>query len=169
MIRIASAALAASLALSAFGAAQSQTRSLAADVAPAKVSIDQFKGLAGDWAGPQGDAGFSGPVGGEIVGHLLVTDGKTPAGARLEELWVFRQEGDSVVMHQKLFTADLKGRQEKDDWEARKTVAIDQGHIYLDNMTVTPGADTLQLTVRTGGGQNGAPATYFTMDFKRVK
>ena len=124
--------------------------------------------FAGHRGRPASGAGFSAPVAGEIVGHLVLSDGKTPPAARLEEIWVFRQEGDSVVMHQKIFGADLKGRQEKDDWEERKVVAVEPGHIYLDNFTISTAGDTAQFVVRTGG-QNGAAPGYFTVDLKRVK
>lgn len=146
--------------------AEPQVRTLASGVAAAPAALADFKGLIGDWVGPLGAAGFSAPLGGQIVGHLvLLNDDKTP---RIEELWVIRQQGAQVVVRQKHYTPDLMDREGTNQWAERRVVAIDPGHIYLENLTWVTGGDTLRLLVQAPA-RNGAPAMRLAFSFSRVR
>ena len=148
------------------GGAQAQdVRSLGPGAAPASATLEDLRGLFGDWAGKDAAAGFSAPAVGEVVGHLLLY---TDKGPRVQEMWVFRPEGNSIVLRQKHYDPALADREEKDKWGERKLVAIDPGHVFLENLTWVTRGDSLDLYVRIAG-QNGAPPTFLTYNLKRVK
>jgi hypothetical protein len=161
------APLFAALALAAAGGAHAQDirAPLASGAAPAPATLGDFKGLVGDWVAKDGSAGFSAPAVGEIVGHLLLY---TDKGPRVQEMWVIRPDGASVLVRQKHFAPDLTQREDKDAWSERRLVAVDPGHIYLENLTFTTKGDSLDLQVRIPG-QNGAAPTLLTYSFKRAK
>ncbi len=147
-------------------AADVDIKTLAPAATPAPATLKDFKGLLGDWVGPQGAAGFSAPTGGQIVGHLsLLTPDQKPIVA---EIWIFRPEGNSVLVRQKHYNPELKDREEKDTWGERRLAAIDAGHIYLNNLTWVTGGKTLDLYVLIPG-QNGAPPNRLVFNFKRVR
>jgi len=166
-IRIACALVAAlgSMALVASGA-EVDIRTLAPTATPAAATLKDFQGLLGDWAGPMGAAGFSAPADKQIVGHLLLLNADQTA--RVEEIWIFRPEGNSVLVRQKHYNPDLKDREEKDMWGERRLAGIDAGHIYLNNLTWVTGGNTLDLYVLIPG-QNGAAPQRIVFNFKRVK
>ena len=160
------AALAALTGLALAGQAGAQeVKSLAPGAAPAPATLADFKGLVGNWAGKDGSAGFSAPMSGEIVGHLLLLMDGAP---RVQEMWVLRPDGPSVLIRQKHFAPDLSGREDKDQWAQRKLVGVDPGHIYLENLTWVTKGDTLDLYVRIGG-QNGAAPSLLSYEFHREK
>ncbi len=164
MIKLAAAVLAAVAALAGPACAQ-DIRTLAPGAAPAPATLADMKNLLGDWAGPMAAAGFSMTPDGQIVGHLEVSNGATP---RVEEIWIFRPEGGSVLVRQKHFGPDLVPREDKDTWSQRRLVAFDPGHIYLENLTWVTQGDTLTLSVRLPG-PNGGPPVVSTNVLKRVK
>lgn len=156
----------ASLALAFAGSALAQDiRSLAPGAAPGAGTLADLKGLVGNWAGKDAAAGFSAPAGGEIVGHLLLL-GDT--GPRVQEMWIFRPDGNSVTVHQKHYDPALHDREDKDKWGERKLVAVDAGHVFLENLTWETKGDTLDLHVRLPGA-NGAAPTMLNYAMKRVK
>jgi hypothetical protein len=160
------AAAAAALVLGlAGGAAAQEVRALAPGAAPAAATLADMKGLEGDWIAANGAAGFSAPVAGEIVGHLLLA---TDTGPRVQELWILRPDAGSVLVRQKHYSPDLKDREDKDAWGSRKLVAHDPGHLYFENLTFVTKGDSMDLLVRIAG-QNGAAPTMLTYNFKRVK
>jgi hypothetical protein len=158
--------VAAVIGLTVSGAARAQDiRTLADGAAPAAATLADLKPLAGDWAGPGGSAGFSAPVAGEVVGHLVLYN---DAGPRVQEIWILRPDGASVLARQKHYGADLSAREDKDQWGERRLVARDAKHLYFNNLTFTTGRDKLGLQVRIPG-QNGAAPTMLNYTFARVK
>ncbi|HTI67196.1 MAG TPA: DUF6265 family protein [Caulobacteraceae bacterium] len=154
MTRIALVAAAAWVAIG-LGAAQAQAvRSLAPGASPAPATLDDFKGLVGNWEGPFAAAAFSPAKNGQIVGHLFISNGPTP---RMQEIWIVRPEGASVLTRQKHFTPDLKDREGKDQWTERRVVAVDPGHIYLDNVTWVVTRDSLTFMTKPAGQAADAP------------
>jgi hypothetical protein len=112
-----------------------------------------------------GAAGFTSTPDNQIVGHLELSSGTAP---RVEEMWIFRPDGASVLLSQKHFGADLSEHEDKDAWSHRKLVAIDPGHIYLENLTWVTQGDVLGLLVRTVPRSGGPPVT-MTVELHRVK
>ncbi len=160
MKRLAAAALTATLLAS--GAAHAQdTRTLAAGAASPPASIDILKGMIGNWTTQTGAAGWSAPVGGEIVGHVILTDDK--GAPRVQELWIFKAEGGSIVLHQKLFDGPGQAeREDKDKFEVRRLVAIEGGKLYFENMTLEPKGDVIDLAVNR-------PIGLLKIEYKRSK
>lgn len=116
---------------------------LPAGTPPATVNLTDLEPLIGLWSGPAGFAGFSAPSGGHLVGHLVLTDDN--GVPRLTEPWVFKTEPEGVRLLYKLFTTDMKGLQEKDEWAHRWVVGKGEGFIQLDNMTLVISSNTLEL------------------------
>jgi hypothetical protein len=158
-----------------FGAAQAQTvpglapvaghaqdiRSLAPGAPAAPATLDAFKGLIGNWKGPSAAVSFSEPMNGQIVGHVVINDGAQP---RVEELWIIRPEGNSVLVRQKHFSPDLKGREDRDEWAQRRLIAFDAGHIYLENLTWFTQGDTLRVMTKPPAAQLAATPTAAGLD-----
>ena len=157
-----SIALAGAFAALGLGAAHAQdTRTLAAGAAPAQAGIEALKGMIGNWTTATGAAGWSSPVAGEIVGHVVLTDDK--GAPRVQELWIFKSEGGSLVLRQKLFDGPaLAEREDKDKFEVRRLVAIEGGKLYFENMTLAPKGDAIELWVNR-------PIGLLKVDYKRAK
>ncbi|HTI67963.1 MAG TPA: DUF6265 family protein [Caulobacteraceae bacterium] len=165
LARTAAGALA-GLVLACTGAAAAQDiRSLAQGATPAPSTLADLKGMLGDWTAKDGAAGFSAPAGGEVVGHLLLLNG---TAVRVQELWLMRAEGGSVLLRQKHYTPELKDREDKDVWGERKLIAHDAGHLYFENLTFVTKGDAMDMLVRIPGA-NGAAPTMLTFNFTRVK
>jgi hypothetical protein len=161
------------LALAAFGStavvgstAEPAVRTLAKSQVAAPAKLADFQSLVGQWVGPKAQVAFSAPMNGQIVGYLAIwNDDRSPS---IEELWVLRQEGEHVTVQQKHFGPNLKAYEEKDQWGQRGVVAIEQDHIYLDNVTWITHGNDLQLLVRIPGA-DGKAAPPFSVSFKRAK
>jgi hypothetical protein len=139
-------AIATALVLLAAAPAHAQEiRTLAPGAQPASAGIEALKGITGRWIAKEGETSFSAPVAGEIVGHVALTDAK--GAPRVEELWIFRPEGGTIRLRQKIFEGDLTERQDKDKFLERRLVAVEGGKIYFENMTITPKGDTLETVV----------------------
>ena len=143
------AALAAVFALAAAGldpARAQDTRKLAEGAAPATAAIDAMRGVIGNWTTAGGAAAWSGVVGGEIVGHIVLTDDK--GAPRVQELWIFQPEAGSLVLRQKIMDGPaLAEREAKDVFEVRHLIAVEGGKLYFENMTLSPKGDTLEMVV----------------------
>jgi hypothetical protein len=132
--------------------------------APAKLA--DFKGLVGSWISPQGALDFSDVVGGQIVGHMvLMGEDKSP---RNVELWVIRQEGEHVVVRLKHFNPDLKAGEDKDQWNERGVAGVSGNMIYLGNLTLIIGHDTLEMVARPMN-DTSSPPRLVTHSFTRAK
>lgn len=153
------------LALATGQAKAQEVRDLAPGASPAVATLADFKGLSGNWFGPTGAAGFTFTSDNQIVGHLELGDGKA---AHVEELWIFRPDGASVLLSQKHFGADLSEHEGNGVWSHRKLVAVDPGHIYLEDLTWITQGDTLTLLVRSTPRGGGPPRTA-TVVMQRVK
>ena len=139
-------AITTALTLAASGPVRAQViRTLAAGAAPAAAPIGVLSGIIGRWVAPEGESDFSAPIGGQIVGHVALTDDK--GAPRVEELWIFRPEGGTLKLRQKIFEGDLTERLEKDKFLERRLIAVEGGRIYFENMTITPKGDTLETVV----------------------
>ncbi|HTK34002.1 MAG TPA: DUF6265 family protein [Caulobacteraceae bacterium] len=148
------------------GLAQAQDiRALAPGATPAAATLDDLKGLTGEWAGAGASVGFSAPAAGEVVGHFMTYN---DTGPRAHALWIFRPEGASVLLRQKHYDPALIDREAKDKWAERRLVAIDPGHIFLEDLTWVTKGDVLDLYIRTPG-QNGGPPTVFSYALHRVR
>ncbi len=160
--------LAAVAALAAFafasGAMAQEVRTLAPGAEPAKATLADLKNISGNYAGPTAVAAFTMTTDGQIVGHLEIGDGKAP---RVEELWIFRPDGGSILVSQKHFGPALEPREDKDVWSHRKLIAVDPGHIYLEELTWVTDGDTLGLILHRPGDPAGAPLVRYSL--KRVK
>ena len=141
-------------------------RSLAPGAAPAPATLAGLKGLIGAWEGPAGSAAFTMTPDNQVVGHLEISGGG--GVARIEEIWLFRPDGNSILLNQKHFAPDLTPREALDVWAHRKLVAVDATGVYLENLTWLTQGDTLTLLVRPPAA-NGAPPTVLRSVMKRVK
>lgn len=164
MVKFAPAVLVA-LTLAAGAAKAQEVRDLSGGASPAPATLADLKGLLGNWYGPTGAAGFTMTSDNQIIGHLELGDGKA---AHVEELWIFRPDGGSVLLSQKHFGADLSEHEGNGVWSHRKLVAVDPGHIYLEDLTWITHGDALTLLVRSTPRGGGAPKTA-TVDMHRVQ
>jgi hypothetical protein len=164
MIKFAPAALIALALMTGWAQAQ-EVRDLGPGASAAPATLADFKGLLGNWVGTTAAAGFTATPDNQIVGHLALSSGGV---AKLEEMWIFRPDGASVLLSQKHFGADLSEKEDKGVWSHRKLVAIDPGHIYLEGLTWVTDGDTLSLVLATPA-RNGAPAGSVTTKLQRVK
>ncbi|HVY35267.1 MAG TPA: DUF6265 family protein [Caulobacteraceae bacterium] len=164
MIKFAPAALAAFVLMSGSARAQ-EVRDLAPGSQPAPATLADLKGLLGNWVGDTAAAGFTATPDHQVVGHLVLSSGGAP---RLDEMWVFRADGASVLLSQKHFGADLSEKEDKGVWSHRKLVAIDPGHIYLEGLTWVTDGDNLSMILGTPP-RDGAPAHSVTVKLHRVQ
>lgn len=147
-------------------AAEVEVKTLASDAPAATATLADFAGLVGNWGGPLGAAGFSAPLGGQMVGHLVLLN--PDKSTRVEELWIIRAEGAHVLVRQKHYNPALKAREDNDQWAERQVVAVDPDHIYLNNLTWVTGGHTLRLLVRIPASKTAAEQR-LDFSFKRVK
>jgi hypothetical protein len=146
--------------------APAEVRSLAAGAAPAPARLDDLKPMIGDWQGDGASAAFSPPANGQVIGHLALY---AAAGPQVNELWILRPQGDSVLLRQKHYLADLAAREDKEQWGERKLAAVDAGGVYFNNLSfIRRSADRLDLVLRMGGA-NGAAPTVLTYALHRVR
>jgi len=107
--------------------------------------------LTGRWVG-EGIGGapaqevYSAPGGGSIAGHFVQEDGE--GGVAFFEILQIAEENGSLVYRLKHFGPDLTGWEEKDEMERFPLVAIEDGALYFDGLTVRrDGADGLLAAV----------------------
>lgn len=138
------------------GAAQAQApnslapRTLTAGAQPIAAPLSALNGLVGSWVTAFGAGGWSAPVAGQIVGHIVLTDDK--GAPRIQELWMFKEEGGTLVLRQKIIEASFVEREPKDQYELRRLIARENGALYFENMTIVPKGDSFQIQVRRPGG-----------------
>jgi Domain of unknown function (DUF6265) len=147
-------------------AAEPDIRALAPGATPGAATLNDLKGLVGQWAGPQGAASFSAPIDGQIVGYLVLLSPEKKT--LITELWIFRAERGSVLVRQKHITPDLKQIEDKEQWAERALVAVDSGHVYLNNLTWITKGSSLGFEVQIPM-PNGAPPRLLSASFARVK
>jgi hypothetical protein len=142
-----------------------EVRSLAAGAAPAAATIDDMKPLLGDWVTDGAAAAFSPAIAGQIVGHLTLSMGDKPF---VEELWIIRPEGSSVLLRQKHFGADLLPLQEPPRWLERKLVAKGPHELFFEDLTFSNRAQQLVMKVKIPGGPGKEPQVV-TYSFHRPR
>jgi hypothetical protein len=101
---------------------------------PVACRLDVLRPLAGAWSARDAFAGFSVVTNDQMIGHLVLLD--DTGNLRLNELWIFKQEGDHVRLHYKLFDGALNALQDKDQWRYRYVVGAGSSHINLENITL---------------------------------
>ena len=161
-------AAAAALALVAGSAhAADDIRALAPGQAPAAATLADLKGIIGAWQGPSGSAAFTMTPDNQVIGHLEISNGN--GVARIEEIWLFRAEGASIVLSQKHFGPDMVAREPVEVWAHRKLVAVDSKGVYLENLTWVTDGDTLTLLVKPPAANGAPPPPMIRSVMKRVK
>ena len=141
-----------------------EVRSLASGAAPAAATIDDMRPLLGDWVADGAAAAFSPAIAGQIVGHLTLAMGSQPF---VEELWIIRTEGASVLLRQKHFGADLMPLQEPPRWLERKLVAKGPGELFFEDLTFIKRESQLVMKVKIPGGP-GKPPQVVSYSFHRA-
>ncbi|PEQ12063.1 hypothetical protein B2G71_13010 [Novosphingobium sp. PC22D] len=128
---------------------------------PPPAAIESLAWLAGHWEGTgiDGHAAietYSPPLAGAIVGHFVQTDAQ---GAIAFSEFVHIVEADgSLVLRLKHFDAGLKGWEEKAEVQSFPLVAIADGAVYFDGLTMRrDGENGLVSAVvfRRGDGSTG--------------
>lgn len=146
------------------GGPQSEVEVLPPGSPPVSVRLTDLQLLVGMWSGPAGVAGFSVTGDNQLVGHVVLTD--DTGAPRLIEPWIFRAEPGGVRLLYKLFTADLKGLQEKDVWAHRWVVGRSENYLQLESMTLAISETTLDI-IAIVNPQNQPPRR-LVYSFRRV-
>lgn len=138
--------------------------------APPPATVEGLDWLTGHWAGEGIDGApaqevYSAPAGGSVAGHFVQEDG-TGSVAFYEILQIAEQDG-SLVYRLKHFGADLTGWEEKADVVAFPLVAIEDGALYFDGLTLRKdGADGLISAVRVR--QSNGSVEEYVFRYRRV-
>jgi hypothetical protein len=118
---------------------------------PPPATIAGLDWLTGRWVG-EGIGGataqevYSAPAGSSIAGHFVQEDGE--GGIAFFEILQIAEENGSLVYRLKHFGPDLTGWEEKDEMERFPLVALEDGALYFDGLTVRrDGADGLLAAV----------------------
>lgn len=152
--------------LTAVPATAQDVRTAAPGTPAPRATIEDLAWLVGHWEGEglggQSFETISPPVAGQMAGHFQqVKDGKV----QFYEIYQFVPAGESLVLRLKHFNADLTGWEEKDKSVEFPLVAIEEGAVYFDGLTMRRTADGgLESFVRIGS-QNGRVASF---RFKRA-
>lgn len=129
-----------------------ETRSAPAGHGPPPASIDSLGWLVGHWSGTGigGDPAFetySPPVAGAIVGHFAQLDGE--GAIAFSEYVHIAQVGASLAFRLKHFHRDLTGWEAKDEVVSFPLVALEEGAVHFDGLTLRrEGATGLVTAVR---------------------
>ncbi|TDQ18403.1 hypothetical protein DFQ04_0202 [Algoriphagus boseongensis] len=115
----------------------SQVKQLSPEDTPGKGKVDDLHWMVGYWAGPG--------LGGEceevwmpaVDGHMVGTfrfwqDGKLV----FSEFMNLVQEGESISMKLKHFSADLTGWEEKEEWTTFKLIEMTENKAWFDGLTI---------------------------------
>lgn len=122
-----------------------------------RATLADVAWLAGHWVGPalggEAEEIWSPPRGGSMMGMYRLVKGGKPV---FYELMTLVEEGDSLTLRLKHFNPDLTGWEEKQDSVAFPLVALGQGVVHFDGMSLRPeggGGLTVYLAIR---GKDGA-------------
>jgi hypothetical protein len=130
--------------------AAQETRARQPGAEAPRARIEDLAWLQGQWEGP-GIAGlatevYSGPAGGQIVGHFRQLRGD---GIWFYEIMTIVQAGASLEYRLKHFNQDLTGWEEKGTVLTFPLVAVEKDAWYFDGLTVRrDGADGMIGAVR---------------------
>lgn len=144
-------------------------RTAAPGAEPPRASMEDLAWLVGHWEGEglggQSFETISPPVAGQMAGHFQqVKDGKV----QFYEIYQFVPAGESLVLRLKHFNADLTGWEEKDQAVEFPLVAIEDGALYFDGLTMRRvGEDGLESFVVIGEEDGEGRTVSFR--FKRAK
>jgi len=107
--------------------------------------------LTGRWVG-EGIGGapaqevYSAPAGGSVAGHFVQEDGE--GGIAFFEILQIAESDGSLVYRLKHFGPDLTGWEEKEEVQSFPLVAIEDGALYFDGLTIRQnGTDGLLAAV----------------------
>jgi hypothetical protein len=127
-----------------------ETRSAPEGHVPPPATVAQLGWLAGIWTG-EGIGGakateaYSPPGAGSLAGHFVQEDGA--GGVRFFEIMQIAEVDGSLVYRLKHFTDKLVGWEEKDKFVTFPLVAIEEGAVFFDGLTLRREGDTLVSAV----------------------
>jgi Domain of unknown function (DUF6265) len=138
---------------SAHSAWAGETRSLAPGGVSPRATIADAAWVVGRWVGEGFGAAveeaMSPPMGNAMIGHFAMAD---KDGPKFYEIVQIREEKGSLVYRVKHFHPDLKGWEEKDKTIDFPLVAVEQGALYFDGLTIKrTGPDEVTHWVRVKG------------------
>lgn len=149
--------------------AQQETRTMKPGVESPPARLEDLAWLQGAWQGPglSGPATevYSGPAGGQIVGHFRQLRGD---GIWFYEIMTIVQVGASLEYRLKHFNPDLTGWEEKGQVVRFPLVAVEKDAWYFDGLTVRrDGPDGMVGAVRIDSKEGPPREAVFT--YRRVK
>jgi len=106
---------------------------------PPPATVAELGWLTGRWVdegigGAPAQEVYSAPAGGSIVGHFVQEDGK--GSVAFFEILQIAEENGSLVYRLKHFGPDLTGWEQKDEMVRFPLVAMDEGALYFDGLTI---------------------------------
>lgn len=149
-------------------ASAAETRSPTPGSPPPAARIDDLAWLTGTWAG-EGLGGqaievYSGPAGGQMVGHFRQAD---KGGIRFYELVSIAENNGTLTYRIKHFNPDLTGWEEKAQVVSFPLVAVEPDVWFFDGLTLRrTGPDTMVETVRIS--DKGEPDREATFTYRRL-
>jgi hypothetical protein len=150
-------------------AAAQETRTMKAGAQAPPARLEDLAWLQGAWEGP-GISGpatevYSGPAGGQIVGHFRQLRGD---GIWFYEIMTIVQAGASLEYRLKHFNHDLTGWEEKTQVVTFPLVAIEKEAWYFDGLTIRrDGPDGMVGAVRIDS--KDGPPREAVFRYRRVK
>ena len=138
-MRIAASLFALMLACLAAPLAAQEVRSAPEGHVPPRATTAGLGWLTGRWVG-EGIGGapaqevYSAPAGGSIAGHFVQEDGE--GGVAFFEILQIAEVDGSLVYRLKHFGPDLAGWEEKDEVQSFPLIAIEDGALNFDGLTV---------------------------------
>jgi hypothetical protein len=150
-------------------AAAQETRAMKPGAQPPPARVEDLAWLQGQWEGPglTGPAAevYSGPAGGQIVGHFRQ---QRDNGIWFYELMTIVQVGASLEYRLKHFNHDLTGWEEKGTVLKFPLVAVEKDAWYFDGLTVRrDGPDGMIGAVRIDS--KDGPPREAVFKYRRVK
>src|SRR5688500_2050082 len=146
-----------------------ETRTAPEGHVPPAATVAQLDWLVGMWTG-EGIGGakatevYSPPGAGSLAGHFIQEDGE--GRVRFFEIMRIAEVDGSLVYRLKHFTEDLVGWEEKGDHVSFPLVAIEDGAVFFDGLTLRREGDALisAVLVRQADGS----VQEFVFRYRRV-
>jgi hypothetical protein len=146
-----------------------ETRTAPEGHVPPPATVAELDWLAGIWTG-EGIGGakatevYSPPGAGSIAGHFVQEDGE--GGVEFFEIMQIAEENGSLAYRLRHFTSELVGWEEKDKLVSFPLVAIGDGAVYFDGLTLRRAGNTLISAVQVR--QRDGSVQEYVFRYRRV-